>query len=87
MASEPKQPGAQPLDVWTTRIAANDRVALLVGHEGTGLSPDALSIAETRVRIPMATGTDSLNVATATALALHALQQHPNNADGRPVDL
>ncbi|HEX3539787.1 MAG TPA: RNA methyltransferase [Acidimicrobiales bacterium] len=48
-------------------------IALLVGAEGPGLSSDALARADERVRIPMASGVDSLNVATAAAVALHAL--------------
>jgi tRNA G18 (ribose-2'-O)-methylase SpoU len=48
-------------------------VALLAGGEGPGLSPAALSAADLQVRIPMAAGVDSLNVATALAIALHRL--------------
>lgn len=47
------------------------RAALLVGTEGEGLSKGALAAADHRVRIPMATGVDSINVATALAIALH----------------
>jgi tRNA G18 (ribose-2'-O)-methylase SpoU len=47
------------------------RVALLVGAEGPGLTPEALAAADTAVRIPMESGVDSLNVATAAAIALH----------------
>jgi tRNA G18 (ribose-2'-O)-methylase SpoU len=49
------------------------RVALLVGAEGPGLSAPALAAADRRVRIPMAPGVDSVNVATAAAIALSAL--------------
>ena len=49
------------------------RVALLVGGEGAGLSAELESIADLRVTIPMAVGIDSLNVATATGIALHRL--------------
>ena len=49
------------------------KVALLVGSEGPGLSPEALRAADVRVRIPMAAGVDSLNVATAAAIAFAAL--------------
>jgi tRNA G18 (ribose-2'-O)-methylase SpoU len=45
--------------------------ALLLGAEGPGLSADALAAADLRVRIPMAAGVDSLNVATAAAVAFH----------------
>jgi tRNA G18 (ribose-2'-O)-methylase SpoU len=50
------------------------RIALVAGHEGRGLSEGALARAERRVRIPMAPGADSLNVVTAVAIALHAMQ-------------
>ena len=49
------------------------RVAVVVGHEGEGLSDAALAACDVRARIPMAAGVDSLNVATATAIALHEL--------------
>jgi len=49
------------------------RIALLVGNEGAGLTAGALAEAQLRVRIPMAPGIDSLNVATATGIALHRL--------------
>jgi tRNA G18 (ribose-2'-O)-methylase SpoU len=52
---------------------AGQRVALLLGAEGPGLSDAALAAADVRVRIPMAAGVDSLNVATAAAVAFHAI--------------
>ncbi|OBJ48614.1 RNA methyltransferase [Mycobacterium sp. 1423905.2] len=51
--------------------APHERVAVLVGAEGPGLSPAALRASDMRVRIPMSRGTDSLNVATAAALAFY----------------
>lgn len=45
------------------------RVAWLLGAEGPGLSAEALAAADLMVRIPMAPGVDSLNVATAAAIA------------------
>jgi len=50
---------------------AGRRVALLLGAEGPGLSEAALAAADEWVRIPMADGVDSLNVATAAALAFY----------------
>jgi len=47
------------------------RRALLLGAEGRGLSKEALAAADQRVRIPLAPGVDSLNVATAAALAFY----------------
>jgi tRNA G18 (ribose-2'-O)-methylase SpoU len=46
-------------------------MALLLGEEGPGLSPGALAAAGCQVRIPMAASVDSLNVATAAAIALY----------------
>ena len=48
-------------------------VVVLVGAEGPGLSDGALAAATHRVSIPMASGVDSLNVATAAAVVLHHL--------------
>jgi len=48
------------------------RRALLAGSEGSGLTAAALDRADVALRIPMTPGTDSLNVATATGIALHA---------------
>jgi tRNA G18 (ribose-2'-O)-methylase SpoU len=50
------------------------QVALLLGSEGPGLSREAIAAADLAVRIPMANGVDSLNVATAAAVAFYALQ-------------
>jgi tRNA G18 (ribose-2'-O)-methylase SpoU len=47
------------------------RIALWLGSEGEGLSRAAQTHAEHCVRIPMAAGADSLNVATAAGIALH----------------
>jgi tRNA G18 (ribose-2'-O)-methylase SpoU len=49
------------------------RLALLVGSEGRGLRRETLDLADCAVRIPLAHGVDSLNVATAAAIALHHL--------------
>jgi tRNA G18 (ribose-2'-O)-methylase SpoU len=51
--------------------ARDERVAVLVGAEGAGLTAAALRLSDVRVRIPMSRGTDSLNVATAAALAFY----------------
>lgn len=62
-------------------LAALDRVALgdglravVVGAEGPGLTDATIAAATHRVSIPMAPGVDSLNVATASAIALHHLR-------------
>ncbi|SDH29623.1 TrmH family RNA methyltransferase [Microbacterium pygmaeum] len=63
---------AVPLDVFAARRP--ERVALLLGAEGDGLSRRALAAADTVVTIPMAGGVDSLNVAAASAVAIWALR-------------
>jgi tRNA G18 (ribose-2'-O)-methylase SpoU len=50
---------------------AGQKVAVLVGAEGPGLTETAMRSADIRVRVPMSRGTDSLNVATAAALAFY----------------
>ncbi|MFD4357765.1 TrmH family RNA methyltransferase [Nocardia sp. NPDC058518] len=48
-----------------------ERVALLLGAEGPGLTEEAMRATDVRARIPMSPGTDSLNVATAAAMAFY----------------
>jgi tRNA G18 (ribose-2'-O)-methylase SpoU len=49
------------------------RLALLLGAEGEGLTPEALAASDSVVQIPMKHGIDSLNVAAASAVAMWAL--------------
>ena len=53
-------------------VAGVDRLALVLGSEGHGLSPRWESSADRRAIIPMRAGIDSLNVAAATAVACYA---------------
>jgi tRNA G18 (ribose-2'-O)-methylase SpoU len=55
----------------------NERVALLVGAEGGGLTAESQASADVRVRIPIRADVDSLNVAVATGIALHRLAASP----------
>jgi tRNA G18 (ribose-2'-O)-methylase SpoU len=55
------------------------RLALLLGNEGHGLSAAARAFAAVTVRIAMAPGVDSLNVATAGGIALHHVRQMEGN--------
>jgi tRNA G18 (ribose-2'-O)-methylase SpoU len=66
-------PDAIPLD--TLSYDEGDRVAILLGTEGAGLSDRAASLADERVRIPMMAGIDSLNVASAAAVAFWVVGQ------------
>ena len=65
-------PDAVPLE---DAVRGLDRVALVLGGEGHGLSPRWEQAADRRAIIPMAPGIDSLNVAAATAVACYALQR------------
>lgn len=51
-----------------------ERVALVMGSEGDGLSREAMEGADTIVTIPMSGGVDSLNVASAAAVALWSMK-------------
>ena len=64
--------GALPLDVFAA--SAPEKVALVLGSEGDGLSRAAMSAADVVLTIPMMNGVDSLNVAAASAVALWALR-------------
>jgi len=63
-------PTARPLARAIEEVA-DRKVAILVGAEGPGLTEHAMRASDMRVRIPMSRGTDSLNVATAAALAFY----------------
>ncbi|MCU0248712.1 MAG: RNA methyltransferase [Vicinamibacterales bacterium] len=69
------QPPARDLDAVLPGIAPGTTVALLLGHEGDGLSESAMGVADERVRIAIRPGVDSLNVATAAAIALYACRR------------
>jgi TrmH family RNA methyltransferase len=58
----------------TDRASLPPRLALVVGNEGAGLSPAVAARAERQVAIAMAPGVESLNVAVATGILLHALR-------------
>jgi len=64
-------PQSIPLKEYADR--APERVALVLGTEGDGLTAEALAAADVHVRIPMRHGVDSLNVAAAAAVAMYAL--------------
>ncbi len=55
------------------RLAGADRLAVILGTEGSGLRPDTIDLCDCTVCIPMAHGMDSLNVAAASAVAFWQL--------------
>lgn len=60
------------IDLSTRPRRAGERIAVLVGSEGQGLSEAALAVADVRVRIPISDAVDSLNLATAAGIALYS---------------
>jgi tRNA G18 (ribose-2'-O)-methylase SpoU len=66
-------PAHDAVDIWT--LAVPDRVAVLLGAEGPGLSGAALAAATACVRLPIAADVDSLNVAAAAAVAFAIVQR------------
>ena len=65
------EPGAVALREFAA--SAPERVALVLGTEGEGLTREAINAADTLVQIPMRHGIDSLNVAATAAVAMYAL--------------
>ena len=55
------------------RFDAAAPLAVVLGTEGAGLSERAAALVDDRVRIPMMAGIDSLNVASAAAVAFWVL--------------
>ncbi len=56
-------------------IRANDKLAVVLGTEGTGLPRDVIASCDYRVMIPMFHGVDSLNVAAASAISFWELMK------------
>jgi len=66
-------PAKDATDLWA--VDAPVRIALLLGAEGPGLTPEAMRMASRRVRIPISHAVDSLNVGHAAAIALAAISR------------
>ena len=58
------------------RLAAEDKLAIVLGTEGDGLAPATIAQCDYTVRIPMSHGVDSLNVGAASAVAFWQLRVH-----------
>ena len=56
------------------RLLAEERLAIVLGTEGDGLSPRTIAACDYTVKIPMVHGVDSLNVAAASAVAFWQLR-------------
>lgn len=64
-------PDAVPID--ELRFAPDERVALLLGSEGPGLTDETMAACDVRVVIPLSGRVDSLNVGAAAAIAFYAI--------------
>ena len=61
------------LSIRDPRLAAEERLALVLGTEGDGLADSTITACDYTVKIPMTHGVDSLNVAAASAVAFFQL--------------
>ena len=61
------------LSIADERLNAIERLAIVLGTEGDGLADGTIAGCDYTVRIPMAHGVDSLNVAAASAVAFYQL--------------
>lgn len=68
-------PSADAVDLhsWADALDPAARVALVLGSEGPGLTPETEAAADVRARIPLAVGVDSLNVGVAAGIACYVL--------------
>lgn len=62
-------------------LQTQERLAIVLGTEGDGLAPDTIADCDYTVRIPMAHGVDSLNVAAASAVAFWQLGRRASEAN------
>ena len=67
-------PTDRPVPLDDPALAAEPRLAIVMGTEGDGLPRETIEQADYVVRIPMAHGVDSLNVAAASAVAFWQLR-------------
>jgi tRNA G18 (ribose-2'-O)-methylase SpoU len=72
VALTPRQP-SETFEEFQARPCAASSIAVVLGTEGAGLTPAVEAAADYRVRIPISGTVDSLNVAVAAGIALHAL--------------
>ncbi len=70
-------PQAGAVDLGAVSVGPAERVAVVFGAEGPGLTDDVLEAADERVRIPMHAGVDSLNVGAAAAIVCWHLGRRP----------
>lgn len=65
------------LSISDSRLTDENKLAVVMGTEGDGLSTETISDCDFTVKIPMHHGVDSLNVAAASAVAFYQLGNRP----------
>lgn len=65
--------GKRSVSLREIRLAPDEKAAIVLGSEGPGLPPETVRACDLSIRIPMAHGVDSLNVAAASAVAFYQL--------------
>ena len=66
------------LSISDKRLASENKLAVIMGTEGDGLSDKTIADCDFTVKIPMYHGVDSLNVAAASAVAFYQLGNKSN---------
>lgn len=61
------------LNIDASQLKQEEKLAIVLGTEGDGLAAETIASCDYTVRIPMANGVDSLNVAAASAVAFWQL--------------
>jgi len=67
------------------KVDYRQRIALILGNEGKGLSEEVLSQVQTRIHIPMTAGIESLNVAVAASIILCEAARQRAGPGGKDV--
>ena len=67
------------LSINDPRLTNEDKLAIIMGTEGDGLSDKTIADCDYTVKIPMYHGVDSLNVAAASAVAFYQLGNRPSD--------
>jgi tRNA G18 (ribose-2'-O)-methylase SpoU len=88
-ALSPSAPAAVTVDAFVRGLDRRERIAVMAGSEGEGLTPSALALADVAVRIPIDERSDSLNVVVAVAIVLERLRNRDRadrGDDSGPAD-
>ena len=74
-------PESGAVDIGLLSLGPRERVAVMLGAEGPGLTDSSLLAADIRVCVPMSGRVDSLNVGNAAAIAFYVVREKRNRAN------